>query len=350
MKYKSLVGLNLTELEQLMVELGESRFRADQLLDWIYKKRVSSFDDMTNISKAFRNKLKENFSIGTVSLEKLISSQDNFTHKFLFRLTDGLCIESVFMIENKRRTVCLSSQVGCALNCDFCATGKMGFKRNLEVAEIVDQLLFISRYFHEEVTNVVVMGMGEPFLNYENVLNACDIISNDRCFAIGKRKITISTSGIIPAIKRFADEDRKYKLAISLNSADNDIRSRLMPVNNKYPVRELMNAVRYYFNKTKRRVTFEYVLIRGLNDRRMDAEALQKLIHDLPCKINIIPYNETDENYRQSAENVIDDFIQPFLNMNAVISVRRSKGVDINAACGQLYYGVVGKGISETVL
>ena len=338
MKKQQLTGLSPSEMEQTMTQIGEPRFRADQLLSWIYKKRVTQFDEMTNISKAFRTKLNENFSIDILSLEKIVSGQDNLTHKFLFRLEDGLYIESVFMIENKRKTVCLSSQVGCALNCSFCATGKMGFKRNLQASEIIDQLIFMSRYFNEDITNVVIMGMGEPFLNYDNVLKACDIFSHDKCNSIGKRKITISTSGIIPAIKRFADEGHKYKMAISLNAANNDIRTQLMPINKKYPIAELMNVIRYYFKKTKRRVTFEYVLIQGLNDSQADAEELRRLIHDLPCKINIIPYNETDDKYHRSAEDAIDEFVKPFLNMNVVISVRRSKGVDINAACGQLYY------------
>lgn len=341
MKKQHLIGLTPAEFEQIMIDSGEPRFRADQLLSWIYKKRISNFDDMTNVSKSFRNKLTENFAIGIVSLEKSVASQDQSTHKFLFRLSDGLCVESVYMIEKNRRTVCLSSQVGCALNCRFCATGKMGFKRDLQAGEIVDQLIFMSRFFNEDVTNVVIMGMGEPFLNYNNVIKACDIISNDRCIAIGKRKITISTSGIIPEIKRFADEGHKYKLAISLNAANNETRSQLMPVNKKYPVGELMNTVRYYFNKSKRRVTFEYVLIQGINDSAEDAEALRRLIHDLPCKINIIPYNETDEHFRRSEENKINEFIKPFLNMNVVISVRRSKGAEINAACGQLYYDAI---------
>ncbi len=341
MKKQHLIGLTPGELEQIVMNTGEPRFRADQLLTWIYKKRSINFDEMTNIAKAFQLTLNKNFTIGIVSPVKVVSSQDKSTHKFLFRMEDGLCIESVFMIENKRRTVCLSSQVGCALNCNFCATGKMGFKRDLYAGEIIDQLIFMSRYLNKGVTNVVIMGMGEPFLNYDNVLKACDIISNDRCIAIGKRKITISTSGIIPAIKRFADDGHKYKLAISLNSANNNVRSQLMPVNKKYPVRELMNAARYYFNKTKRKVTFEYVLIHGLNDSHEDAEALRHLIHDLPCKINIIPHNKTDDKHHRSEENVINDFIKPFLSMNVAISVRRSKGVEIDAACGQLYYNVL---------
>lgn len=296
MEKQKLIGSSLAELENLIITLGQPRYRADQLFNWLYKRQITSFTEMTNFSKYFRNQLTDIATIPVVVLERAIHSSDKKTYKFLFRLEDGQCIESVFMNEGKRRTVCLSSQVGCALNCDFCATGKMGFKRNLNPGEIVDQLLFMQRYMQSDVTNVVIMGMGEPFLNYHNVLQACDIISHDKGIAIGKRKITISTSGIIPAIKRFADEGRKYKLAISLNAATDKIRDQLMPINKKYPIGELINAAKYYFAKTKMRITFEYVLIKGLTDGRANALKLKNLVQGLPCKINIIPYNETQKN------------------------------------------------------
>jgi 23S rRNA (adenine2503-C2)-methyltransferase len=216
----------------------------------------------------------------------------------------------------------------------------MGFKRNLSAGEIVDQLLAIQRTLHVEATNIVIMGMGEPFLNYDEVIKACDIISHDKGIAIGKRKITISTSGIVPGIKRFADESQRYKLAISLNFADDNIRNQFMPINKKYPLNELINAAKYYAAKSRHRITFEYVMIAGVNDRLDDALKLAKLIKGLKCKINIIPYNSIDEGQHPPSEETINSFIRPFLNLNVVISVRRSKGVDIGAACGQLYYSI----------
>lgn len=334
----SLVGRTLEEFQQLNASLNLPNYRTDQLFNWIYKKKIKSFDEMTNFSKLLRKTFSEKYEINLLKLLNEVKSEDNTTIKFLFQLNDGLCVESVFMIEGKRTTICLSSQVGCSLKCDFCATGKMGFKRNLATGEIVDQLLYIQRHLNTEVTNVVFMGMGEPFLNYDNVIKACHIISHEKGMAIGKRKITISTSGIIPAITRFADEGFKYQLAISLNSVDNDIRSKLMPINKKYPVGELINAARYYSKKNRNRITFEFVLIKGVNDSIESALKLKKLIHNFPCKINLIPYNPTDDKYSIPSEESIDNFIKPFINMNVIISVRRSKGEKIDAACGQLYY------------
>ena len=338
MKKTNVTGMTLEEMGSLMDSIGQPKYRAAQLFNWIYKRTVSTFNEMTNFSKSLRQQLDNMAEIGLMSVEKQINSTDGQTTKFLFKLNDGLCVESVFMIEGKRRTVCLSSQVGCALGCSFCATGKMGFQRNLSAGEIIDQLLTIQRTLNVEVTNIVIMGMGEPFLNYDEVIKACDIISHDKGIAIGKRKITISTCGIVPAIKRFADEGQRYKLAISLNAADDEIRSQFIPTNKKYPLNELINAAKYYAARSRHRITFEYVIIDGLNDGIDDALKLSKLIQDLKCKINIIPYNSIDKKQRPPSEETIHAFIRPFLNMNVVISVRRSKGVDIGAACGQLYH------------
>ncbi len=344
MKKINMTGMTLAEMELLIESIGQPKYRAAQLFNWIYKRGIISFHEMTNFAKPLRQQFDEIAEIGHVSIEKQVASSDDQTQKFLFKLKDDLFIESVFMAERKRRTVCLSSQVGCALNCSFCATGKMGFQRNLSAGEIIDQLLAIQRILKVEVTNIVIMGMGEPFLNYDELIKACEIISHDKGAAIGKRKITISTSGIVPGIKRFADEGQRYKLAISLNIADNEARSQLMPINRKYPLNELINAAKYYAALSRHRITFEYVMIAGVNDRLEDALKLAKLVKDLRCKINIIPYNSIDEGHRPPSEENINSFIQPFLNMNVVISVRRSKGVDIGAACGQLYHS-----ISETV-
>jgi 23S rRNA (adenine2503-C2)-methyltransferase len=338
MKKTNITGMTLEEMEKLMESIGQPKYRAAQLFNWIYKRGILSFHEMTNFAKLLRQQLDDLADIGHISIEKQLTSTDGQTTKFLFKLNDALCVESVFMIDRKRRTVCLSSQVGCALGCSFCATGKMGFQRNLSAGEIVDQLLTIQRILNVEVTNIVIMGMGEPFLNYDEVIKACDIISHDKGIAIGKRKITISTSGIVPAIKRFADENQRYKLAISLNVADNEIRSQFMPINKKYPLSELIKVARYYAAKSRHRITFEYVMIAGVNDQVEDALKLTKLINDLKCKINIIPFNSIEDQKSLPSEERIEKFIRPFLNLNVVISVRRSKGVDIGAACGQLYY------------
>ena len=335
---ENLIGMNIKEMDKFMQKIGEHGYRANQLFNWIYKKRITSFNQMTNFSKSLRSLLNNIAEIGLIKLVKINSTPNNHTKKFLFQLKDGFCLESVFMIEGKRRTACLSTQVGCALNCDFCATGKMGFKRNLSTGEIVDQLLFIQRHLDSDISNVVLMGMGEPFLNYDNVIAACEIFSHDKGIAIGKRKITISTAGIIHAIKRFADEGHKYKLAISLNAASDELRNQLMPINKKHPVREVINAAKYYSKQSRYGLTFEYVLIAGVNDSLKEVFKLQKLLLDYPCKINIIPYNETCKKYQRPTEHKINEFIQPFLKLNVVISVRRSKGENINAACGQLYY------------
>ncbi|UCE06050.1 MAG: 23S rRNA (adenine(2503)-C(2))-methyltransferase RlmN [bacterium] len=330
--------MTLEQMESLMESIGQPKYRAAQLFNWVYKRGILSFHEMTNFAKSLRQQLAGLAEIEHVSVEKQVTSTDEQTTKFLFKLADDLHVESVFMIDGKRRTVCLSSQVGCALGCSFCATGKMGFQRNLSAGEIVDQLLAIQSASNVEVTNIVIMGMGEPFLNYDEVIKACDIISHDKGIAIGKRKITISTSGIVPAIMRFADEVQRYKLAISLNAANDEIRTKLMPINKKYPLNELINAARYYAAKSRNRITFEYVMIDGLNDGIDDALRLSRLLKGLKCKINIIPYNSIDEQHAPPSEEAINEFIRPFLNQNIVISVRRSKGMDINAACGQLYY------------
>lgn len=338
MKKLNLTGMSLEQMDQFFESIGQPKYRSAQLFNWIYKRRVAQFDDMTNFSKQLRQQLNDSATIGLVRLQEQIASSDNQTIKFLFKLDDNFHIESVFMIEAKRKTICLSTQVGCPLGCSFCATGKMGFHRNLIAGEIVDQLLTIQRILNVDVTNIVIMGMGEPFLNYDETIKACDLISHDKGIAIGKRKITISTSGLIPGIKRFADEGQRYKLAISLNAADDQIRNEMMPINKKYPLNELINAAKYYAAKSRHRVTFEYVMIRGVNDSMNDSQKLARLIKGLKCKLNIIPYNSIDEKNKIPSEDQINAFIRPFLDMNVVVSVRRSKGSDIGAACGQLYY------------
>ena len=342
MEKVNITGLTLEEMEQLMESIGQPKYRANQLFTWLYKKRVNSLDQITVFSKTFRQQLTESVDIGHLEIAKRQVSSDGETNKFLLKLKDEHFIETVYIVEGKRRTICLSSQVGCALGCSFCATGKMGFRRNLSVGEIVDQLLTILKTLKVDATNLVFMGMGEPFLNYDNVIKACEVISHSDGIAIGKRKITISTAGIIPKIKQFADEGRGYKLAISLNAPDDKKRSYWMPINKKYPINELVNAGKYYASKSRHLFTFEYLMIAGVNDSTEDALKLRKLLTGVRCKINIIPFNSTDGKLKPPTEDRIDDFIQKLLDLKIIISVRRSKGVDIDAACGQLYHNYEG--------
>ncbi len=338
MKKINITGMSLEEMEQLMRSIGQPKFRANQLFTWLYKKRIDSIDEITVFSKAFREQIKKTVEMGYLEIADRQTSSDGETNKFLFRLRDGFYVESVFMVDGKRRTICLSSQVGCALGCDFCATGAMGFQRNLSVGEIVDQLLIILKTMGTDATNLVFMGMGEPFLNYDNVIQACRVISHGDGIAIGKRKITISTVGIIPKIKQFTDEGHGFKLAISLNTPNDKKRSQLMPINKKYPFQELLNAAKYYASKSRHLFTFEYLMIDGFNDSIEDARELKKHLRNLRCKINIIPYNAIDERYQPPSEEKINDFIAELLELKIIVSVRRSKGSDIDAACGQLFH------------
>ncbi|MCD4663754.1 MAG: 23S rRNA (adenine(2503)-C(2))-methyltransferase RlmN [Bacteroidales bacterium] len=337
----NITGMTLEEMEQLMESIGQPKYRANQLFTWLYKKRIDNIEQVTVFSKSLRQQLTELVEIKQVEIANRQISKDNETIKFLFRLKDGHFIESVYMVDGKRRTVCLSSQVGCTLGCSFCATGAMGFQRNLTVGEIVDQLLTILKTLKVEVTNLVIMGMGEPFLNYETVIRACDVISHSEGISIGKRKITISTAGIVPRIKQFADDGQGFKLAISLNAVDDQMRSQSMPINKKYPINELLNAAKYYASKSRHLITFEYLMIGVINDGIKDAIKLKKLLKGLRCKLNIIPYNATDGQFKIPSEEKIDAFIRELLESKIVISVRRSKGADIDAACGQLYHNYI---------
>ena len=270
--------MNQAELQSLCVEAGESKFRGVQLFEWMYRHGIASFDSMLNVNKSFRKHLEEHCIIQTLQVEKRIPSKEDKSVKILFRTRDNHFIETVSMINGDRHTVCLSSQVGCALDCSFCATGQLGFERNLSTGEIVDQLIFVRGKIDQPVTNVVFMGMGEPFHNYKNVLNAADIFHSPKGFNLASTRITISTVGLLPQIKQFIKEGRRYKLAISLNAADDEVRSSIMPVNKKWPITELVKAGKEYSNQKKRLVMFEYVLLKGINDSENDARRLAQLL------------------------------------------------------------------------
>ncbi|NIR51815.1 23S rRNA (adenine(2503)-C(2))-methyltransferase RlmN [candidate division KSB1 bacterium] len=336
MQKRNLKGLNLEELRQFVEALGEKPYRAQQIFKWIYGHGSHSFDDMTNLSKEFRGKLAKHADI--IQLQLLTSqesSKDN-TVKFLFQLHDGLRIESVLMFDGHRTTLCISTQAGCALDCKFCATGKMGLQRHLTPGEIVDQLLLAQSLSKRAISNVVCMGMGEPFHNYDNLMKACSLLSHDVGPNLAKRHIVVSTSGLVPQIIRFADEGHKYRLAISLNATVDEVRSEIMPLNRKWPIAELMKAAKYYTQKADQPVTFEYVLMERVNDFPEDAERLKEVAQGMFCKINLIPYNATEGTFRRPSEARIMQFYERMTSLRAPVTIRWSKGDDIEAGCGQL--------------
>ena len=330
--------MNQEELQTLCVDAGESKFRGGQLFEWMYRHGISSLDSISNVKKSFREHLNENFIIQTLTVENKFPSKEDKSVKILFRTHDSNFIETVSMVDKNRHTVCLSSQVGCALDCHFCATGKMGLKRNLSTGEIVDQLIYVRESIDQPITNVVFMGMGEPFHNYDNVLNASDIFHSPKGFNLASTRITISTVGLLPQINQFIKEKRRYKLAISLNASNDKVRTEIMPINKKWSIVDLVNAGKEYSNQKKRLIMFEYVLLKGINDSEEDAFELARLLQGIPCKINLIPYNEIEGKYLRPDESTITKFSEILHNYRDEyrVLVRWSKGQDIAAGCGQL--------------
>ena len=338
MEITDIRNYSLEELEGVFKQWGLSAYRARQVFSWIYQERVSSFEAMTNLSLDLRSRLKERFVFQPLELEKLRESADG-TKKFLFRLGCGNLIESVLIPVKERLTACLSSQAGCPFSCGFCASGITGFKRNLSSGEITGQLLEISYKLSPEsaITNVVFMGAGEPLDNYENVLKAVRIINSRDGFNVGARRITISTCGIIPGIKRLSNEGLQIELSVSLHAADEKTRSRLMPVNKKYHLRDLISACKDYAALTKRQVTFEYVLIKGINCSKEAADNLVKLLAGWECKVNLLVYNRVEEfSYQPPDEREVEFFRWLLRKRGIVVTLRKSRGKDIDGACGQL--------------
>ncbi|MBN1482861.1 23S rRNA (adenine(2503)-C(2))-methyltransferase RlmN [candidate division KSB1 bacterium] len=337
MKNKTnLVGLTLAECEAFAEKIGEKKYRGRQLYKWIYVKKTAFFDEMTDLPALLRDKLAETARIGFLEIADVDDRSLSGSVKYLFKLPDNFFIESVYIPDVSRKTLCISSQVGCALNCRFCATAKLGLKRHLSTGEIVDQVLTIMRMRDEEISNIVFMGMGEPFANYENVIKAATLLSDDNGLAIGARRIVISTAGIADKIIRYADEGHKFRLAISLNSPFQEQRSQLMPISRRWDVNNVLAAVKYYAKKSRKIPTLEYVLLDGLNDTKEHATALKKIVKSMPCKVNLIPYNPTGDNFSRPGAAQVNQFAQWLLPLNAGLSVRWSKGDDSNAACGQL--------------
>jgi 23S rRNA (adenine2503-C2)-methyltransferase len=334
---KTIKGLELFELENGMKDEGESSYRAKQIFSWLYQKGVSSFEDMTNLSKSMRQKLGQKWEIPKLELVRVQRSEDRDTTKFLFKLPDGEMVESVLMYFEDRLSVCVSTQVGCAFGCIFCASGLMGWKRNLEAWEIVDQVLEIQKRTDGRVSNLVFMGMGEPLSNYENTLKAIRILHHPLGLGIGMRHFTISTVGLVPMIKKLADEGYPIRLAVSLHAPIDDLRLKLMPVNKKYSISEILEACRYYQSKVKRRITFEYILIQGVNDDLALAKKLTEILKGVYAHVNLIPLNPLPEYpYRAPSEKQTKLFQNILEKMGIPATIRQERGQDIQAACGQL--------------
>lgn len=336
----NLYDLDFDQLTRFITDLGEPKFRAKQIWEWLYKKFAADFESMHNLPKSLREKLTQTADLGVQ--EPLISehSSDGHTNKVLFQLPDGQLIETVLMRYDKRNTICMSSQAGCAMGCVFCATGQMGFMRNLSVGEIVGQFTYFARQLAAEddrITNVVMMGMGEPLHNYDHTLTAVDRMTDPTGIDIGNRKITISTVGLIPAIKKYADEQRQTPLAVSLHAATNTERDKLIPVNRKWPIEDLIEACHYYIDKTGRRLTFEWALIRGENDTVEQAEKLGQLVQGMLCHVNLIPLNPTQGfDGRPSDPERVQAFMDKLSEYGVSSTVRVRRGIDIQAGCGQL--------------
>ena len=331
-----LSGMSLDELTAFTDSIGESKYRAKQLHNWIYLKSASSFDEMTDISKKTREKIAQIAQITDVKIKHKQVSKDG-TVKYLLEYTDGNCAETVLMRFDNRAnlTACVSSQVGCACNCKFCATAKLGFIRNLSSREIIEQVLTIQRDTGLKVTNIVFMGQGEPLLNLDNVLRAIDIFNRD--FVIGIRRLTVSTCGIIPQIKRLAELDFQPTLAISLHAPNHELRQKLMPVENKYPLDELITELKNYISDTGRRITIEYTLIKDFNDSVSCAKELAKLLIELKANVNLIIYNPNDkDNFEKPDKNAVQKFKYILEQSGKKVTVRLERGADIDAACGQL--------------
>lgn len=332
----NILDYTLSELQQWMKENGEGAFRAKQVFNWIYKD-VEGFGQMKNLPKSLTQKLEDNFYIGTPEVVKVFQSEEDGTRKILLSLKDGNLIETVIMQYKHGNSICVSTQVGCRMGCKFCASTLDGMVRNLTPGEILSQVILGQRILKERISNIVLMGSGEPFDNYENVVKFLELVNADYGLNIGQRHITLSTCGIVPKIYDLANLDTQITLAISLHSVTDEKRKQIMPIANKYSISEILEGCKYYIEKTKRRVTFEYALVKGINDTSEDAKALGKLLRGILCHVNLIPVNEIKENeFRRSSKKDIDKFSDILKGYGIEATIRREMGTDINAACGQL--------------
>ena len=344
-KKTQLKGLTLEELKFFFTKIGKPRFRGEQIFNWMYNHLATDFDEMSNIPKILRTELREVADIISLKFVDAETSPLNGTKKYIFETEENLKIESVIIPEEKRTTLCISTQVGCPLDCKFCATGLMGYKKNLSPGEIFDQYVLAARdYGKDKITNVVFMGMGEPLLNFNATLKSLKIFSEQLTTGVSLKKITVSTAGIAPKIRELAESNLKVKLAFSLHSCFDDIRNKIMPINEKYNLKQNIDAVKYYARRTATRITFEYVMMKDINDRNEDIDALSRLCGEIPCKINIIPFNSLQHmnptglsaELEPTPMDRIDEFVQKLRDKNITVMIRNTQGEDIAAACGQL--------------
>jgi len=337
----NLLDLDQTEMRNFFAQLGEKPFHGTQVIQWIHQRGELQFDRMTDLSKSLRQNLEDHANIRVPEIVRDHVAADG-TRKWLMQLEDGNCIETVFIPEEDRGTLCVSSQVGCMLNCTFCSTARQGFNRNLQVGEIIGQLWVAAEAMGQHgsdrvITNIVMMGMGEPLLNYDNVVSAMKLMLDDHAYGLSRRRVTLSTAGVVPAIDRLADE-LPVSLAVSLHAPNDELRNELVPINRKYPIDELLAACkRYVGDDTRRRITFEYVMLQDVNDTEQHARQLAALLANVPAKVNLIPFNPFPQNqYQRSSRETIDRFREILVKKGIVTVTRKTRGDDIDAACGQL--------------
>ena len=334
-EFMNIYGQTLEKLENYFECIGEKKFKATQVYDWLYKKKVSSFDEMTNIKKDVIVKLKEDFKIDKPQIIAKQTGRD--VYKYLFELADGNKVEAVLMIHDYGISLCVSTQVGCNMGCIFCESGRLKKVRNLETSEMVGQVMEVERDSRLKITHIVIMGIGEPFDNYNNVMNFIKIINSGKGLEIGARHITVSTCGIVPKIRKFTDENLQVNLAISLHAPNDELRSSIMKINKAYPLKDLMAAIKDYIDKTHRRVTFEYIMLKGINDSDECAYELAHLLKGLNCYVNLIPYNETSHiNLEKTGEKSRMHFYDLLKKQGIGVTIRKEFGGDVSAACGQL--------------
>lgn len=332
---KNIYDLTIEELEQYFISIDEKKFKAIQLYTWLYDKKIKEFEEITDIKKSIIEKLKNDFVIGNI--KKIKVEKDIEVNKYLFSLCDNTLVESVLMRHDYGNSICVSSQVGCNMGCKFCESGRLKKVRDLSSGEIVNQIIEVEEDINEKITHIVIMGIGEPFDNYENITKFIKIINNPKGLSIGSRHITVSTAGIVPKILEFAKFPYQVNLAISLHAPNNEIRNKIMPINKVYPIEKLLDALKIYYNSTKRRITFEYIMLDGINDSSENAKQLANLLKGLNCYVNLIPYNETNNiEYKRSKKSKILGFYDIIKKNNINVTIRREFGSNISAACGQL--------------
>ncbi|MCI9233767.1 MAG: 23S rRNA (adenine(2503)-C(2))-methyltransferase RlmN [Bacilli bacterium] len=332
---KNIYGFTLPRLENYFLKKGDKKFKATQVFEWIYKQRIHSFDEMKNVSKNTIEDLKENFALTPLTL--LQKQIDTDVCKFLFGLADGNKIEAVLMKHDYGNSLCVSSQVGCNMGCTFCESGRLKKVRNLEIHEMVTQILQVEQEMNIKISHLVLMGIGEPFDNYENVMDFISILNEPKGIDLGARHITVSTCGIVPKILKFMKSGKQVNLAISLHASNNEIRDKIMKINKAYKIEEVIDAVKQYIKETNRRVTFEYILLKGVNDKEEHAIELAKILKGINCYVNLIPYNETSHiEYKKSSKNTIMKFFDTLKKNHINVTIRKEFGSKVSAACGQL--------------